>query len=261
MQLHHCASVGDGCRCFRTLHRLLEDDSDFDAFVLQTAVSIVNMQHMIANSKPLPIVKYRREPIFKKFNADILARHEYKCPPAGRLEDAFLSASAYAALYGLWTIYFVKTVTTEKRVVDGIVYSGGQRRSVQYTIDANVEVYERRLARPTCAHWAVDVVALLFVIQFLGYPGVPVLQEWSDGNARPHFAVPAGGVYNRWMEVTGIGGRDCCVLPLVGLLQFPCTPCSPQHQNPKYLNWGFTLLGLFDTKTYKQGAPAFVQLD
>ena len=88
MQLHHCASVGDGCRCFRTLHRLLEDDSDFDAFVLQTAVSIVNMQHMIANSERLPIVKYRKEPIFQKFNADILARHEYKCPPAGVTNSA-----------------------------------------------------------------------------------------------------------------------------------------------------------------------------
>jgi hypothetical protein len=247
--------------CFESPHcyRLLEDDPAFDAFVLQTAVSVVNMQHL-ANSERLPIVKYRKEPPFQKFNADILARHKSECPPAGRLGDVFLSASAFAASYGLWTIYFVKTVTTEKRVVDGIVYSGGQRRSVQYTIDANVEVFERRLVRPTCAHFAADVVALLFLIQFLGYPGVPVLQEWSDGEARPHFAV-SSGVYNRWMEVTDIGGSDCCVLPLVGLLQFPCTPCRPQHQDTKYLNWGFNLLGLFDTKTYNQGAPAFVQLD
>ena len=244
--------------CFESPHcySLLEDDPAFDEFVLQTAVTVIDMSKIHANPEKMPIAEYREKPPFRLFHADILARHESKRPPAGRILDAFLSASNFAASYGLWTIYFVKTVTTEKRVVDGIVYSGGQRHSVQYSVDANVEVFERRLVRPECDHIAVDVVALLFVIQFLGHPGVPVLQEVCAVQARPHIAV-AGAVYNRWMEVSDIG----CVLPLVGLLQFPCTPCHPQHQNPKYLNWGYTPLGLFDTKTYHQGAAASVKID
>ncbi len=56
--------------------------------------------------------------------------------------------------------------------------------------------------------------------------------------------------YNIWPSVK-VDGEDCCVLELLGLLQFAVIPRNPQHVNPKCVNWGCDRLGRVRTDLHE----------
>jgi hypothetical protein len=93
-------------------YQLLQEDPQFEAFLKDSARTIVDCEATSRNPGKLPVERWRQESPFKQFHEDILKRYQMNDPPAGRIKDAFLAAAKYADENdGKWTIFFVPGVT------------------------------------------------------------------------------------------------------------------------------------------------------
>ncbi len=78
--------------------------------------------------------------------------------------------------------------------------------------------------------------------------GVPLLDVTTvsdDGGQAVAVYSKIDSGYSNWPYVL-VEGESCCVLQLLGLTQFPVVPRHPQHQNPKFINWGVRCTGTGD---------------
>jgi hypothetical protein len=91
---------------------------------------------------------------------------------------------------------------------------------------------------------------LLFCIQFPHVRRLPLLDLMTGGGSHAIFTTTGAG-YHIWPTVW-VGGDDCCVLQLLGLLQFAIIPRHPTLVLWKCANWGYDPLGRMWTKFYRR---------
>ena len=189
-------------------YKLLRDDAEFSAFLVQSAESIADMQWSTVNPDQLPIEQFREVSPFRQFNVDIVERYRLDLPPVNsRIEDAYLAAAQRAdETNGSWTVYFTTGTTTEPITVPGTVFVNGVRKYAEIKIAANVPVMIRHNKRPVGEHYAMDVSALLFQTQNPDQQHVPILDLVNKDGSRAHLA-STGSSNSRWPSVSRIGGN------------------------------------------------------
>lgn len=97
--------------------------------------------------------------------------------------------------------------------------------------------------------FALHLDLLLFQIQFPHISGVPLLDVVTvHHDAKRAVAEKSylNAGYSNWPHVDA-DKEHLCALELLGLTQFRVVPMRPQHQNPKFVNWGYPQLGIFAT--------------
>jgi hypothetical protein len=136
----------------------------------------------------------------------------------------------------------------------GVVFvQGAETAGVPLPITEGSRVLERLSADHSRQRFfALHLDLLLFQIQFPHISGVPLLDVVTVHNGRKMaVAVKSyvNGAYSNWPHVD-VDQETLCALQLLGLTQFGVVPMHPQHQNPKFINWGYPELGLFATTLY-----------
>ena len=103
--------------------------------------------------------------------------------------------------------------------------------------------------------YVLHLDVLLFCLQFPHVRRVPLLDRRTRiAGVEQSFAVftTTDSGYSIWPCVK-VNDEDCCVLELLGLLQFAVIPRNPQHVKPKCVNWGYDLLGRVRTDLHRAG--------
>ena len=111
--------------------------------------------------------------------------------------------------------------------------------------------------------YVLHLDVLLFCLQFPHVRGMPLLDRRTRiAGVEESFAVftTTNAGYSIWPSVN-VDGEYCCVLELLGLLQFPVIPRNPQHVNPKCVNRGYDRLGRVRTDLHEAGQVPPVVLD
>jgi len=140
---------------------------------------------------------------------------------------------------------FLEADTTAR----GGCYNKGVHQKHSLVFEKNTHVLEVLKPTSTADRVVVYLDMLLLSAQISNAQGIPIGYRVQAGQAKTLFTYATSGS-NNWAHFD-VDGDACCVLTIVGLLQFGMIPRHPQKGvKRKYANWGYDASGLFRTILY-----------